>query len=213
MGRRDQDTALDVSTKSKVTIVIDPGHGGEDAGAVATDGTLEKDLNLEIAFLVKELCDLNGINAVLTRDTDTLLYDRYGDLECYKGKKKVYDLKNRLRFASEQENPIYVGIHMNKFEISRYSGLQIYYSKNDPLSYELANSVRECVIKNLQPANTRKAKAADSSIYVLHNADMPAILIECGFLSNPNELEALKDESYRLKLAICIYTSIVSQIS
>ena len=128
---RNSSTSLPVFNKSdKVRFVIDPGHGGEDAGAVADDGTLEKDLNLEISTLLFSILELNGKEAVLTRDSDTLLYDKYDDLENYTGKKKVYDLKNRLKIAEEKENSIYVGIHMNKFPDSKYSGLQVYFSPN-----------------------------------------------------------------------------------
>ena len=109
-----------------VTYVIDAGHGGEDAGAIAYDGTLEKDLNLEIATLLCGLLELNGNNVKMTRDSDTLLYDYYNDLEDYTGQKKVYDLKNRLKIAEEYENSVYVGIHMNKFSVAKYKGLQVY---------------------------------------------------------------------------------------
>ena len=123
----------DVSTeagRSKAVVVIDPGHGGEDGGAVAADGTLEKTLNLEFSKTLYTTCKVLGIDAVMTRDTDTLLYDKYSDLEDYTGKKKVYDLRNRLRFTEELgDNAVFVGIHMNKFPEEKYCGTQIYYSQ------------------------------------------------------------------------------------
>lgn len=207
---RNSSTSLPVFNKSdKVRFVIDPGHGGEDAGAVADDGTLEKDLNLEISTLLFSILELNGKEAVLTRDSDTLLYDKYGDLEDYTGKKKVYDLKNRLKIAEEKENSIYVGIHMNKFPDSKYSGLQVYFSPNIETSYELAKDIKDTVFKNLQPSNKRQVKRADGSIYVLHNAKIPAVLIECGFLSNESELELLKSDNYRRALAVNLFSAIV----
>ncbi|MBQ7906480.1 MAG: N-acetylmuramoyl-L-alanine amidase [Clostridia bacterium] len=203
------DTSLPVFDKNDdYTIVIDPGHGGEDAGAIAGDGTLEKDLNLEISNLLFALCELNCTDAKLTRTEDTLLYDYYDDLESYTGQKKVYDLKNRLKITEEQENPIYVGIHMNKFSQSKYSGVQIYYSKNCDESKELATDLRNLVKKHLQPKNNRSIKGADSSIYILNNISSPAILVECGFLSNEEELAQLKDKEYRAKLAVTIFASI-----
>ena len=203
-------TSLPVFNKSdKIRFVIDPGHGGEDAGAIASDGTLEKDLNLEIASLLFSVMELNGKDVVLTRSDDTLLYDQYNDLEDYTGKKKVYDLKNRLKIATEKENSIYIGIHMNKFPDSKYSGLQVYFSPNTALSYNLASDIRSVVLENLQPNNKRQVKRADSSIYVLHNANIPAILIECGFLSNQPELELLKNTDYRRALAVNLFSALI----
>ena len=200
---------LPTSTQSdKITLVIDPGHGGEDAGAVAPDGTLEKDLNLEIANLVCALSILNGIDVKMTRTEDTLLYDYYDDLESYTGQKKVYDLKNRLKIAESEKNPIYLGIHMNKFSSSKYSGAQIYYSKNTKESELLASNLALKVKKFLQPTNNREIKKADSSIYILNNIESPAILVECGFLSNEGELACLKSEEYRAKLALTIFASV-----
>ena len=203
-------TSLPVFNQNdKIRFVIDAGHGGEDAGAVADDGTLEKDLNLQIARLLRVVLELNGNEAVLTRDTDTLLYDYYNDLKDYTGQKKVYDLKNRLKIASEKENSIYVGIHMNKFSMSKYSGLQVYYSPNNDLSYDIANSVKSNVRNCLQPENNREIKRADSSIYILNHAEIPSVLIECGFLSNERELELLRSQDYQRSLAITLFSSIV----
>ncbi len=202
-------TPLPVFDKiEKTRFVIDAGHGGEDAGAIAADGTLEKDLNLEVSRLLQAILELNGSNAVLTRDDDKLLYDKYDDLEDYTGKKKVYDLKNRLRLAEERENSIYVGIHMNKFPLEKYKGLQVYYSKNNSLSYQIAKDIKDTVKNNLQPDNNRNIKIADSSIYVLNSAQIPAVLIECGFLSNEGELELLKSKDYRLFLALNLFSAL-----
>ena len=192
-----------------ICFVLDAGHGGEDAGAVAKDGTLEKDLNLEIAMLLKEILELNGSQVVMTRQEDTLLYDKYGDLEDYTGKKKVYDLKNRLKIAEEQENSIYVGIHMNKFPEEKYNGLQVYYSPNTELSKEIASCIRDTVKATLQPNNNRNIKRGDSSIYILNEAEMPAVLIECGFLSNKEELDLIKNRDYQKSLTLCLFSSLV----
>ena len=207
---RNSTTSLPVFNESeKVRFVIDAGHGGEDAGAVAPDGTLEKDLNLEIAKLIKVVLELNGNEVTLTRENDALLYDRFSDLEDYTGKKKVFDLKNRLKIAEEKENSIYVGIHMNKFVEPQYSGLQVYYSGGNDLSQAIANDIKDTVKTNLQPQNNRQTKRADSSIFILSRAQIPAVLIECGFLSNQRELELLKSEDYRKALAINLFASLV----
>ncbi len=210
MKNANSSTSLPVfNDNDKIRFVIDAGHGGEDAGAIAEDGTLEKDLNLKIARLLKTVLELNGNEVVLTRDTDTLLYDYYDDLEDYTGKKKVYDLKNRLKIASEKENSIYIGIHMNKFSMSKYSGLQVYYAPNNDLSYDIANSVKSKVKECLQPENKREIKRADSSIYILSHAEIPSVLIECGFLSNQEELERLKSQNYQRALAVTLFSSII----
>lgn len=208
------DTSLPVfEISDENVIVIDAGHGGEDAGAIAPDGTLEKDLNLEISKLIYTLCRLNGNSARLTRDEDTLLYDCYSDLQDYTGKKKVYDLKNRVKITEEENNPIYVGIHMNKFQESKYSGLQVYYSKNNALSKSLASCVQNNTREYLQADNKRKIKQADSSIYILDSLECPSVLIECGFLSNEKELENLKDTKYQASLSLVIFSSILETLS
>lgn len=200
--------ALPSSTKSaQVTFVIDPGHGGEDSGAIADDMTLEKDLNLEIAKVLYALYELNGTPSKMTREDDRLLYDYYKDLDDYKGQKKVYDLKNRLKIAEEYENPVFIGIHMNKFPQKKYSGLTVYYSKNDPQSRLIASCISDYNKKYIQPQNNREIKSADSSIYILHNIKSPAVLVECGFVSNDTELALLKDKGYREKMAVMLFAS------
>ena len=203
-------TSLPVfNNSSAYRFVIDAGHGGEDAGAIASDGTLEKDLNLSFATLLCTVLELNGNEVELTRSEDKLLYDRYGDLENYTGQKKVYDLKNRLRIAQEQQNSIYIGLHMNKFPLEKYSGLQIYYSPSTDLSYQIANEIKSTVVSYLQPNNKRPLKVADSSIYILHKAKIPAILVECGFMSNQEELSLLKDNEYQKKMCLSLFAAIV----
>lgn len=189
------------------TFVVDAGHGGEDGGAVAIDGTTEKELNLEIAATLSLLYELNGNKYAMTRETDTLLYDKYNDLECYQGKKKIYDLKNRVKITKEYSSPVYVGIHMNSFSSSKYSGLQVYYSKSNETSKAFADTVQKNTATYLQNSNQRRTKEADSSIFILSNLDCPAVLIECGFLSNTEELALLKSSIYKQKLSAVIFAS------
>ena len=211
--KKRSDSTPTVSPKNDAPVlIIDAGHGGEDAGAIAFDGTLEKDLNLKIASLVKVLCDLNGTNAVMTRDDDRLLYDHYGDLDDYTGQKKLYDLKNRVKITKEHESPVYLGIHMNKFTQEKYSGVQVYYSKNSDKSEIFARSIQNSAKRFLQKDNNRTVKSAGSSIYVLHSLDCPAVLVECGFLSNEKELENLKNEDYQAQLALILFTSSLFQL-
>ena len=207
-SERKSDTPTSVSVNAPV-IVIDAGHGGEDAGAIAQDGSLEKDLNLKIAKCIQALCEINGNSAIMTREDDRLLYDYYGELDDYTGKKKIYDLKNRVKIANEQHDAIFVSIHMNKFSSGKYSGTQIYFSPNNPSSEMLARTLQNSTRTYLQPSNNRQIKRADSSIYVLNSLDCPAVLIECGFLSNEDELGRLKDKKYQASLALVIFSGIL----
>ena len=198
-----------VGANSNITIVLDAGHGGEDGGAQG-NGFSEKDLNLDITLRLASFLREQGVNVVLTRDTDSLLYDTESD---YKGKKKAQDLRKRLEIANSCENPVLVSIHMNYFAQTQYSGLQVWYSKNDSRSKTLANFIQSNVKNTLQPNNNRATKEATSSIFLLHNATCPAVLIECGFLSNPDEAHALGDANYRQNLANVIFKSIMDYIS
>ena len=191
-------------------IVIDAGHGGEDGGASGADGTLEKDLNLTVAKGVAQILTAAGYDVRLTRTDDRLLYDLYGDLTDYTGHKKTYDLKNRLRFANEAEAALLVSIHMNKFPEAKYSGLQVYYSDSGKAAADLVQTYAK---RYLQPQNERETKRAGSSIYLLSRAEMPAIMIECGFLSNPEELSALTSPDYQKKLALTIAAAIAESVT
>ncbi len=199
----------DVAAASEVTIVLDAGHGGEDGGAEG-NGLIEKDLNLDITLRVATLLREQNVNVILTRDTDVLLYDKNSD---YEGKKKYQDVRKRLEIANSYENPVLVSIHMNSFSQTKYSGLQVWYSKNDARSKILANFIQSNVKSALQPNNKRTTKQATSSIFLLHNATFPAVLIECGFLSNPDEARSLADAEYRQQLANVIFKSIMDYIS
>lgn len=192
-----------------VTVVLDAGHGGEDGGCEGS-GLVEKELNFDITMRIASLLRAQNVNVILTRETDELLYDKNSD---YEGKKKYQDVRRRLEIAQNQENPVLVSIHMNYFAQTQYSGLQVWYAKADSRSRILANLVQSNVKSSLQPNNKRGIKEATSSIFLLNNATFPAILIECGFLSNPDEARALGDEIYRQKLAEIIFNSIMTYIS
>lgn len=191
---------VSVETKQfKPTIIIDPGHGGEDGGAVSNTNILEKNINLEISLILKEFLISNGFNVIMTRNTDTALYDKDTD------HKKHSDLKNRVEVFNSSQNNIVISIHQNKFTEEKYSGTQIFYSANCENSSILAENIRTTVISLLQPDNERECKKAGSEIFVLHNAQVPAVMVECGFLSNNTEAEKLNSKNYQKRLAYCIY--------
>lgn len=177
-------------------IIIDAGHGGEDGGAVASDGTVEKDINLKIALQTAKFLKIYGFEVIMTRETDVSTSD--GDKFI-----KREDLENRLNLMKENQNAVFVSIHLNKFTTSAARGSQVFYSKYGD-SKRLGDLIQKSIIDNLQPENKRVNKQATSSTYLLHNAVVPAVLVECGFLSNEAELLRLKDVEYQKKLAFSI---------
>ena len=188
------------------TVIIDAGHGGRDGGAVADDGTLEKDLNLAVAKKLADLLLLSDVRVVMTRSEDVELALPTSD------HKKRDDLNARLAITETYENAILVSIHMNKFPIARYNGLQVYYSSNHEESLTLAEQIQHDSL-SLNGENNRAVKAAGDSIYLLSHTKIPAVLVECGFLSNPEELSLLKTEDYQQKLVMSLYTSIMTYLS
>lgn len=192
------------------TVIIDAGHGGEDGGASGKNGALEKELNLDISFKLANMLRASGINVILTRTEDILLYDRNAD---YMGHKKSLDLRARLDIAKSNPNSIFVSIHMNAFGDARYKGLQVWYSKNTVGSKRLADTVQNYVREALQNDNDRKTKVANSSIYLLDRAVCDSILIECGFLSNAEEEALLLDKSYRKTLSFTLFAAIKEYLS
>jgi N-acetylmuramoyl-L-alanine amidase len=190
-------------------VVLDAGHGGEDGGAVGVTGLLEKDANLAVTLLLADLLRMHGVPMVLTRTEDTLLYDRTVD---FTGQKKALDQQARLECARSQENAVFVSIHMNAFPKPQYHGLQVYYSPNHADSPTLANAVQKQIVASLQPDNKRAPKVTDGNIYLLDQLEIPAILVECGFLTNPQECEQLGTDSYRLQLAWQLFAGIMGYL-
>lgn len=188
----------------KIYVIIDAGHGGEDGGAQAASGLCEKDINLDIAKKLYTLLKLSDYTPVLVRDNDRLMY-RAGE----ESRKKYYDIKNRVDFANDYPNAVFISIHQNKFPIEKYRGFQVWYSKNNESSRIYADLVQNNVKSLLQSENNRLSKQADRKIKVLDSLNMPAILAECGFLSNADEAALLAEENYRNKLAFLLYMSTV----
>ncbi len=198
------------NTSPITTVIIDAGHGGEDGGAVGDDGTEEKTLNLHIAMLLRDMLGAEGINVIMTRTEDILLYDRNVN---YEGRKKVLDLEHRLKVSQDNPGALFVSIHMNAFPQKKYDGLQVYFPIGDENSQGLASIIQSDVKSELQPQNLRKPKGAGSNIYLLDKNPNPAVLIECGFLSNDAECARLNDPDYRQQLAQVLCDSIVKFLS
>lgn len=184
-------------------ILLDPGHGGDDGGAVAADGTLEKDINLSISLYLRDFLQVMGYRVSMTRTTDVMINTEGATLR----ERKVSDMKNRL--AMSEAAGVTVSIHQNKFPQTQYFGTQIFYSANHPQSVELAQQVRASVLSLLQPENTRELKKGDSNVFLLSRATTPMILVECGFLSNETEREKLKDPAYQQRFAFALLGGIL----
>lgn len=196
-------TAINASAGSTVfkTVIIDAGHGGPDGGTSADDGTLEKDINLQIAHKLNAVLQSMGIETVMIRTEDISIHDESSETI---RQKKVSDLRNRLDIMNNTDDAIFVSIHQNHFSNSKYSGAQVFYSKNNPLSKKLAESIRQPIVSYLQNNNTREIKKSGSEIYLLNNAKTPAVMVECGFLSNRADTQNLINEEYQQKLAFTI---------
>ena len=188
------------SLEQQPMIVIDAGHGGEDGGA-EVDGVLEKDINLSIAGKLSEILRLCGCRVTEIRDEDISVYG--SDAQTLR-EKKVSDLKRRVEIANENDNNILVSIHQNKFDNSAYSGAQLFYSSNHDDSRVLAESIRGAITSLLQKDNTRELKPAGSDIYLLDHAEVPAVIVECGFLSNQEERSKLMDDDYQNEMAYAV---------
>lgn len=187
------------------TVIIDAGHGAPDGGAVGDTGVLEKDLNLSVAKILQKFFESNGTNVLLTRSDDNGIYDVSGSIK----NKKVSDIKNREEFINSSDADLFVSIHMNKFPQKIYSGPQVFYSANNEQSELLAKCIQTSMISALNPENKREIKKADGSIYLLKKVHLPAVLVECGFLSNSNEEKMLIDKKYQRQLAWSIYCGII----
>lgn len=192
-------------------IIIDAGHGGRDGGASSNNGILEKDLNLLIANTMFDIFNVCGIQTIMTRTEDSLVCDET-DI-ALKGKYKLTDLNNRLEVSKKNPQAIFVSIHMNKFSVEKYKGLQVYYSSNNDFSFEIAQNIQSTVAQLLQMENTRKVKKAGSNIFILDRITAPAVLVECGFLSNEEEAEKLSSCVYRTKLSMVISKSLVLNLT
>ena len=183
------------------TVIVDAGHGGDDGGAIGIDGTVEKDINLDIALKLETILKFYGFNVIMTRTQDVMTCD--DGLDSLR-KRKISDIHNRFELMRKNPDAIFISVHQNKFEDSSQHGTQVFYSGNDERSKELAEAIQTSVTLTLQRKNDRVVKKSGSGIYLLYHAKIPAVLVECGFISNSDEVKKLKDESYRMKLAILI---------
>lgn len=202
-------SALENGADKQITVLIDPGHGGEDGGAVSDDGIVEKGINLAISTYLKEFYTLSGYNVLMTRSDDNTMGDQ--SLPTLK-ERRLSDMHERLDFYNSDEIDFVVSIHQNKFTESKYNGAQVFYSPNDEKSGVLAECLRKAIVGFLQPDNERELKKAGTDIYLLNNCQNPAVLVECGFLSNPEETAKLNNPEYQKQMAFTIYCGTLEYI-
>lgn len=192
------------------TFIIDAGHGGIDGGALGVDGTYEKDINLEISLKLNELLKSYGFNTVMIRDSDCSVHSNHAKTV---REIKVSDIHNRMSVMENTDNCIFISIHQNSYNSSKYWGTQVFYSPNTPESKDLAGEIQQSVVSLLQKDNTRQIKECGKSVYLLYYAKKPAVLVECGFITNYNDLELLKSEEYQRKMAFCIADGILNYVN
>lgn len=188
------------------TVIIDAGHGGEDGGAVAPDGTMEKDINLSICNKLALVFELFDIDYILIRNADCSVGDN--SLNTIRQRKNS-DILKRFEIINNTPNSVLLSIHQNFFSVEKYYGTQVFYAPDCDISYNLAMCLQNSIAGNLQPENKRKIKESNKSIYLLYNALRPSVLVECGFLSNSDELSKLKNEQYQCQLAYFITSGLV----
>ena len=196
MGKKQETAALSENSK---TLVIDPGHGGIDSGALGADGTRESDINLAIALRLRAVAELYGQENTLIRQDDsskcdTEDYSEHRDLEC------------RTALVCAERNPVYVSIHQNHFPTAQTGGAQVIYAPGAE-SETLGRIMHQNIINALYPYCRRVAEPAAKKLYILSHVQCPAVLIECGFVSNPSDLENLKRPAFQTSLAVLMMAS------
>jgi N-acetylmuramoyl-L-alanine amidase len=188
--------------KDRHCIVIDAGHGGEDGGATSCSGILESNFNLEISLRLEQMFRLLGYPTAMVRRSDTAVHTRGDTIAA----RKASDLKERVLLANKTENGLLISIHQNYFSESKYSGAQVFYPKTEG-SKALAVALQSAFIEKLNPGSNRMAKSA-SGIYLMDHITCPGVLIECGFLSNPDEEAHLRSPEYQKKICCTIAATV-----
>lgn len=192
--------------RERPCVVIDAGHGGTDPGKVGVDGSLEKDINLQIVRKLQKFLVMADVDVVLTRSSDAGLYDESAP------NKKVQDMKNRVSIIEEKKPDVTVSIHQNSYHEEYVHGAQVFYYAGSEESKELAERIQQVMTLELDPENTRQAKANDS-YYLLKKTSSPIVIVECGFLSNYEEAQKLSSDLYQEQAAWAIHLAILQHLN
>lgn len=191
-------------------LILDPGHGGEDGGAVAQDGTIESHINLSIAEKAARIAELCGLEICMTRKEDVSIHDSSAETI---REKKVSDLKNRAALCNSIDNGVLISFHQNSLPGSAsVRGAQVFYNDKDG-SRELAQAIQELLNETLNSSHPKTIKSIGESSYLMSHAECPAVLIECAFLSNPEETMLIKSDKYQTKLAVAIISAAICHLS
>lgn len=194
------------TAKASRVVVIDAGHGGFDPGKVGVNGALEKDINLEIAKKVKTFLEADDIQVVMTRESEAGLYEEADS------NKKVQDMKKRISIIEEASPAVTVSIHQNSYHEEYVHGAQVFYYTASEEGRKLAKILQERLIEGVDKENTRVEKA-NNSYYLLKKTSTPIVIVECGFLSNREEADALTNELYQEKIAWAIHLGIIQYLN
>lgn len=189
------------------TLVLDAGHGGEDGGAVSVTGVPESQINLAIVQRMDSILGLYGVAPVVLRNEDISLHDSGASTL---REKKVSDLHNRVEMVEAETNPTLISIHQNSYPQGQYHGAQVFYAPTDG-SQVLAEHMQQGLRDALQPENSRQAKQIPETVYLMNHITCRAVLVECGFLTNPEEEALLRSSDYQTKLAAVLVAAFLSQ--
>ena len=201
-----ENTVLTSSTPvTNKVVILDAGHGKPDEGAEGLNGTTEEKTNLSITLKLQKLLEESGATVILTRSDENAIYDL--DKNTLK-EKKVSDIKNRVKIGNESSADILISIHLNKGDSESYSGWQTFYKKNDEKGKRLATSIQKELKETIKVENHREANEI-SNIYLVDKVQIPVTIVECGFLSNPQEEQKLLTDEYQNQLAWGIYNGIL----
>ncbi len=203
-------TSAETVNAEKIKVIIDAGHGGVDGGAVASDNTLEKNINLEIALILNDLLRMSGADTIMVRDSDISIHSPSAKTI---RAKKASDLHNRLKIIQDNPDYIFISIHQNTYSDSFYKGAQVFYSPLSSESVDLAGCLQDSIASRLQKDNERAIKKCTSDVYLIYNSQSTAVLCECGFISNAEELNNLKNKEYQKQIAFCIFSGILDYYS
>ena len=181
-------------------VILDAGHGGEDGGAVSAGGAKESEINLAIVRRLEAMLLFLGIEPVLTRREEVSLHDQ----GCQTlREKKASDLKNRTAMVNDIPNAMLISIHQNYFTDPRYSGAQVFFTQGD-VSRQWGDNTQQALWKMLGQENLRQAMGLTRSVYLFEHISCPALLVECGFLSNAEEASLLLTDGYQRRIAIAV---------
>ena len=198
----EQTVSLPVSDK---VVVLDAGHGYPDEGAASPNGITEQKINLAIVKKLQNLLEQSNCKVILTRSDENGIYDSEASTI---RQKKVTDIKNRVKIGNESSADIFVSIHLNKIPQRQYSGWQTFFKKNDARSEELAKTIQMGLNDSIQKLNKREAQAITGK-YIVTHVEIPISIVECGFLSNPEEEKLLQQDEYQNRIAWGIYNGLM----